>query len=157
MRITLLAALLAAAVPIPALAQALPPPKPLPGDSAEDVKLKTLFYDSDEASLKRNPISAIFRGDLRYADRIGDWFTPQQLQAEKAAAEADLRGLSTIDRAKLTHVDQIAFDVFKNQTEVGLRGFAPELLPLQELRPLDHFRPSIPTSPAARARLHSRR
>ena len=139
MRITLLAALLAAAVPIPALAQALPPPKPLPGDSAEDVKLKTLFYDSDEASLKRNPISAIFRGDLRYADRIGDWFTPQQLQAEKAAAEADLRGLSTIDRAKLTHVDQIAFDVFKNQTEVGLRGFAPELLPLQELRPLDHF------------------
>ena len=86
MRITCIAALLAAASPAflsgPALAQALPPPTPLPGDGPEDTKLKTLFYDSDEASLKRNPISAIFRGDLRYADRIGDWFTPQQLLAE---------------------------------------------------------------------------
>ena len=143
MRITCIAALLAAASPAflsgPALAQALPPPTPLPGDGPEDAKLKTLFYDSDEASLKRNPISAIFRGDLRYADRIGDWFTPQQLLAEKAAAEADLRGLARIDRARLTHVDQVAYDVFKNQNEIGLRGFAPELLPLQELRPLDHF------------------
>jgi uncharacterized protein (DUF885 family) len=139
LRITLFAALLAAACPLPALAQALPPPAPLPGDGAEDAKLKTLFYDSDEASLKRNPISAIFRGDLRYADRIGDWFTMQQLEAERAAAEADLRGLRSIDRAKLTHVDQIAYDVFKNQTEIGLRGFAPDLLPLQLYRPLDHF------------------
>jgi uncharacterized protein (DUF885 family) len=138
MRKTILAALLAAA-PLPAFSQALPPPTPLPGDGPEDAKLKTLFYDSDEASLKRNPVSAIFRGDLRYADRLGNWFTREMLLAEKAAAEADLKGLAAIDRAKLTHVDQIAYDVFKNQSEIGLRGYAPELLPLLELRPLDHF------------------
>ena len=139
MRITLFAALLATAVPLPALAQALPPPAPLPGDGPEDAKLKRLFYDSDEASLKRNPIQGIFRGDLRYADRLGDFFTHRAILAEKAAAEADLRGLAAIDRSKLTHVDQVAYDVFKSQTEVGLRGYAPELLPLMELRPLDHF------------------
>ena len=143
MRKILISALLAAplclAAPLPALAQALPPPTPLPGDSAEDMKLKKLFYDSDEASLQRNPVNAIFRGDLRYADRLGDWFTRERLLAEKAAAEADLRALGTINRARLTHVDQIAYDVFKNQTEIGLRGYAPELLPLLELLPLDHF------------------
>ena len=139
MRKTIFAALLAAAAPLPAFSQALPPPAPMPGDSAEDAKLKKLFYDSDEASLKRNPVSAIFRGDLRYADRLGNWFTREHLLAEKAAAEADLRGLAAIDRSKLTHVDQIAYDVFKNQNEIGLRGYAPELLPLLELLPLDHF------------------
>ena len=144
MRKILTAALLAAAplsllAASSATAQALPPPAPQPGDGPEDARLKKLFYDSDEASLKRNPVSAIFRGDLRYADRLGDWFTREHLMAEKAAAEADLAGLAAIDRAKLTHVDQIAYDVYKAQTEVGLRAYAPELLPLQELLPLDHF------------------
>ena len=37
--------------------------------SAHD-RLFQLFRDSDEASLKRNPIGGIFRGDLRYADHL---------------------------------------------------------------------------------------
>ncbi len=56
----LAAALLLASVAAPALGQALPPPAPLPGDGAEDMKLKRLFYDSDERDLALNPISAIF-------------------------------------------------------------------------------------------------
>jgi len=139
LRITFVAALLAAAAPLPALAQALPPPVPLPGDGPEDAKLKRLFYDSDEAGLKRNPIQAIFRGDLRYADRLGDWFSHEALMVEKAASEADLAALARIDRTRLTHVDQVAYDVFKYQSEVFLRGVVPELLPQQELRPIDHF------------------
>ncbi|MFL6749642.1 MAG: DUF885 domain-containing protein, partial [Sphingomicrobium sp.] len=34
--------------------------------------LAALFAASDEANLKRNPISALFRGDLRYADHLGN-------------------------------------------------------------------------------------
>jgi hypothetical protein len=39
--------------------------------SAHD-RLFRLFKDSDEASLKRNPLQALVRGDMRYADRLGD-------------------------------------------------------------------------------------
>ena len=123
----------------PAYAQALPPPASQPGDSAEDAKLKKLFYDSDEASLKRNPIQGIFRGDLRYADHLGDYLTDAYLERERRAAEADLAALKAIDRTKLTPVDQIAYDVFENQTEIGLRGFAPGLLRIQRDLPIDHF------------------
>ena len=88
-----------------ATAQALPPPVAQPGDSADDARLKRLFYDSDEASLKRNPIMAIFRGDLRYADRLGDYLTDAYLAAERAAIEDNLAALKTIDRNRLTPTD----------------------------------------------------
>ncbi|MFW2851219.1 DUF885 domain-containing protein [Sphingomonas sp. TX0543] len=147
MRITplrnLFAALLltgtAFAAPAIAAAQAVPPPAAQPGDGPEDARLKKLFHDSDEASLKRNPVSGIFRGDLRYAAHLGNYLTDAYLAAEKKASEDDLAGLKRIDRAKLTHIDQIAYDVFKNQTEITLRGFAPDILKATNLRPIDHF------------------
>jgi uncharacterized protein (DUF885 family) len=140
MRFTIIiAALLSSIATAPAFAQALPPPAALAGDSAEDMKLKRLFYDSDEASLKRNPISAIFRGDLRYADRVGDILSDAYIADERAAAESDLRNLGAIDRAKLTAIDQIAYDVFRNQTEIALRGLSPEIVALTIVRPIDHF------------------
>ncbi|MBW6521972.1 DUF885 domain-containing protein [Sphingomonas sp. RHCKR47] len=138
MRFAVTAALLLACSSA-AFSQALPPPQPVAGDSAEDGRLKRLFYDSDEASLKRNPISAIFRGDLRYADQLGDPLSDASIAAERAANERDLAALKRIDRAKLTHVDQIAYDVFKYQTEVALRGLQPDIVALTIVRPLDHF------------------
>jgi hypothetical protein len=42
-----------AAASTTAMAQALPPPVAMPGDSAEDMKLRQLFYDSDEAAVLR--------------------------------------------------------------------------------------------------------
>ena len=122
-----------------AVAQALPRPAAMPGDSASDTRLKQLFYDSDEAALKRNPVQGIFRGDLRYADRLGDYLTDDYTAAERAAAQADLTALHAIDRAKLTRVDQIAYDVFENSTAITLRGYAPDLLKIQRDLPIDHF------------------
>ncbi|WEK43947.1 MAG: DUF885 domain-containing protein [Candidatus Sphingomonas colombiensis] len=138
-RTLFVALLLAGSAPAIAAAQVVPPPTPLPGDGPEDARLKQLFHDSDEASLKRNPVNGIFRGDLRYAAHLGDYLTDAYYDAEKKAGEDDLAALKRIDRAKLTHVDQIAYDVFLNQTDVGLRGYAPDILRLQKLRPLDHF------------------
>ena len=40
-------------------------------------RLFELFKASDEAYLKRNPLQALFRGDLRYADRLGDNITDE--------------------------------------------------------------------------------
>ncbi|OQW76303.1 MAG: hypothetical protein BVN33_06325 [Proteobacteria bacterium ST_bin13] len=117
----------------------LPPPPAAAGDSAEDAKLKKLFYDSDEAQLKRNPISGIFRGDLRYADHLGDYLTEEFTAASIKANAADLAGLAAIDRSKLTLVDQLAYDVFKNRSEIEKRGYAPELRKIDEALPIDHF------------------
>lgn len=136
---TLAAALLISALPLPSVAQQVPPPTALPGDGPEDARLKRLFHDDDERDLKLDPISAVMRGDLRYADRFGEYFTDARTALDKRNAEADLLAIKRIDRAKLTRVDQIAYDVFLNQAEVNLRGFAPELLAIQRVLPINHF------------------
>ena len=107
--------------------------------SPEDARLLKIFHDSDEALLKRQPLQALVRGDLRYADRLGDFFSDAAQAANKAADQNDLKALATIDRTKLTPTDQIAYDVFKWQTDLDLRSYAPELLKETIERPIDHF------------------
>src|SRR5690554_5509514 len=80
--------------------------------ATESEKLKALFAQSDEDNLKRNPISALFRGDERCADQLGDYITDEYFAAERAAAEKELAALQGIDRSKLGEIDQIAYDVF---------------------------------------------
>jgi uncharacterized protein (DUF885 family) len=101
--------------------------------------LFALFEASDEASLRRNPLNAIFRGDLRYADRFGDYISDEYLAAERAAAEHDLAALHAIDRSKLGVTDALAYDVFEWQTKDTLRGLQPEIVALTAVRPLNHF------------------
>ena len=89
MRSSSLAIVLAAlslGAPAVVQAQAAPIAAPQPGEGKEDARLKQLFHDSDEASLARNPISGIFRGDMRRADRIGDFFSDAYIAAERAAS-----------------------------------------------------------------------
>ena len=87
--------------------------EPAAAETSEAERLKQLFHASDEANLKRNPVGAIFRGDLRYADRLGDFITDEYFAAERAAGEADLAALRAIDRSKLSATDRIAYDVFE--------------------------------------------
>ena len=140
MRLLSLAIVLAAtASPSVALAQATPIAAPQPGEGKADARLKQLFHASDEASLARNPISGLFRGDMRRADRIGDIFSDAYIAAERAAAEKDLKDLAQIDRAKLTPTNQVAYDVFKQQTDTTLKGYDPAIVALTIVRPMDHF------------------
>ncbi len=102
-------------------------------------QLHALFKASDEDSLRRNPVSALFRGDMRYAGQLGEFLTDAYYAGERAAAERDLKQLVAIDRARLSPVDQIAYDVFRRDQEMSLRSLSPELLPLTAVRPIDHF------------------
>jgi uncharacterized protein (DUF885 family) len=102
-------------------------------------QLKQLFIDSDEDNLKRNPINALFRGDLRYADRLGDYVSDGYFTAERKATEKELNRLASIDRNALNATDRISFDVFKWQANTTLRGLQPEMLALTAVRPIDHF------------------
>ena len=125
------------AAPEAALAAA-PPPPAAPQMSAHD-QLFQLFKDSDEANLKRNPINAIFRGDMRYADQFGDYISDAYYAGEKAAAESDLATLHSIDRASLDSTDQLAYDVFEYTTADTLKNYQPDILELTKVRPINHF------------------
>jgi len=119
-----------------AAAPAAPAAEPV---QSEHDKLFALFKASDEATLKRNPINALFRGDMRYADRLGDYVSDEYYAAEKAAAEHDLAMLAQIDRSKLDATDQLAYDTFEYTTKDALRGYQPDLLALTAVRPFNHF------------------
>ena len=134
----ILAASLAALVARPALAQPASAPSLGAEQSAHD-RLFQLFKESDEASLRRNPLQALFRGDYRYADHLGDLFSDAHYQGEKAAAEHDLSALAAIARGELSGDDQLAYDVFGYQTRDTLRGLQPDLLALTEALPMNHF------------------
>jgi uncharacterized protein (DUF885 family) len=138
-RLILSASLLALAPFAAASAQIATPPVTASAQASAHDRLFRLFKESDEASLRRNPIAALFRGDQRYADRLGDLFSDAHYQAEKAAAEHDLAALHAIPRDQLSATDQIIYDVFENQTQETLKGFAPELLTISEALPMNHF------------------
>ncbi len=105
----------------------------------EGDRLRALFAASDAAMLRRNPITAIGRGDFSNADQLGDYYSDSYVAAEKAAVESDLAALARIDRSALNSTDQLAYDVFKFGREQDLKGFAPDILSLTIVRPINHF------------------
>ncbi|WP_374408176.1 DUF885 family protein [Pelagerythrobacter sp.] len=120
-------------------------PRPAPeaaagaSQQAEHDELFALFAAADEKDLELNPLSALFRGDMRYADRLGGFLTDEYNAQSVANAQANLAGLKTIERAALNPTDRIAYDVFEyNQGEI-LKGFSPEILALTDVRPINHF------------------
>ncbi len=111
------------------VAEATPPSK----------ALAKVFEDSDEASLKLNPIGALFRGDQRYAGEFGDYITDTYIEQTRRDVSADLRRLDKIDRSALPAQDQIAYDVFRYQAQQNLDGLSPEFVALSVVRPLNHL------------------
>ena len=106
---------------------------------AERTALWALFKQSDEDNLRRNPISALFRGDMRYADQFGDYITDAYFAAELAAEEAELKQLRAIDRSKLSATDQVAYDVFQYNKLQAIEGYSDEIMALTVVRPVNHF------------------
>ena len=106
---------------------------------SEHDKLFALFADADERSLKLNPVGALFRGDMRYADRLGDYLTDEHLAASKADNAENLAKLAEIDRSKLSPTDQLAYDVFAYNQQREREGYAPAILAASEVRPVNHF------------------
>ena len=108
-------------------------------EMTEDQRLRALFAASDEDNLRRNPIMAVFRGDMRYADRIGDFVTDEYFDGERTAARANLAALAKIDRSALSQTNQIAHDIFRLQEEEKIRDVTPQMMALTVVRPVNHF------------------
>src|SRR5207253_2698880 len=139
----LLAASLLATASV-AAAQVAPAVTPQPGasspvETAAGARLRRLFHESDEANLRRNPITALFRGDFRYAAQLGDPISDAHFAAERAAAEQDLAALHAINRAQLNATDRLAYDVFEYQRGEDLADARPDMVALTAVRPLNHF------------------
>ncbi len=126
------------AAAVPAAASA-PRAAETSAEQTEHERLFALFAEADERNLKLNPLNATFRGDMRYADRLGDFLTPEYTAAQKALAQDNLAALARIDRAALNQTDRIAYDVFAYNQEQALKGLAPEIMALTEVRPVNHF------------------
>ena len=131
------AALLSVAIS-PVSAQQAAAPATATAQTPHD-RLFALFAAADEASLKLNPIAAISRGDLRYADRLTDALTPEYTVALIEVAKSNLALLEAIDRASLDPTDKIAWDVFAYNQKQALKALTPERLALTEVRPVNHF------------------
>ena len=101
--------------------------------------LFALFAEADERDLKLNPIGALFRGDMRYADRLGDYLTDEYIENSRSDARENLDALEAIDRASLSATDQIAYDVFRYNQERALAGLEPGLVAVTQVRPVNHF------------------
>ncbi len=115
------------------------PPSWVGAPSAEGAKMTALFAADDEASLKRNPISALFRGDMRYADRLGDFVSDAYFDGERKAAQDNIKRLKTIKRAKLNPTEKIAYDVFLRNQNDTIKGLSKPYLQLTAVRPINHF------------------
>ena len=75
--IALLALPLAACASTPVVPVAVAQAAPAMTQAQAHDALFALFKASDEASLRLNPLDALFRGDMRYADRFGDLISDQ--------------------------------------------------------------------------------
>jgi uncharacterized protein (DUF885 family) len=115
------------------------PPSWVGAPSIEGEKMTALFADDDEASLKRNPLSALFRGDLRYADRLGDFTSDAYFNGERKAARDNVKKLKGIKRDKLNPTEKIAYDVFLRNQNDTLKGLSKPYLDLTAVRPINHF------------------
>lgn len=105
----------------------------------EHEKLFALFAASDERNLALNPVMAIFRGDMRRADRLGDFLTDAHDLASRTNTQLNLSELAQIDRSKLDDTDKLAYDVFKYNQERALEMSSPEISVLTQVRPVNHF------------------
>ncbi|HTU09511.1 MAG TPA: DUF885 domain-containing protein [Allosphingosinicella sp.] len=124
---------------VPAFAAQTAPAASTPAQTEAGARLRRLFHESDEGNLRRNPITALFRGDFRYADRLGDYMSDAYFAAERQAAEQDLAALRAIDRTALNATDRLAYDVFQYQRREDLADVQPDMLALTAVRPLNHF------------------
>jgi uncharacterized protein (DUF885 family) len=124
-------------VTLPALAQA--PTVAEARQNPASVALAALFKKSDEDSLRRNPINALSRGDLRYAGELGDYPSDFYYETERQAARNELAALARIDRKALMPDEQVAYDVFKWQRGLDLEGLQGAIFEATVVRPVDHF------------------
>jgi uncharacterized protein (DUF885 family) len=105
-----------AALCAPAMAQA--PAAAQPGE--ESRKLHAILESQWEATARRHPEFATFRGDHRFGDRWTDNRPAAREQRDREDRDT-LRQLKTIDRTRLDATDQVSLDMAVDSLEDEVR------------------------------------
>ena len=126
----LLAAMIAAAVPVPIPAAAGNPP-PIVADSAATRTLDAFFAAEWERGLRESPESATYNGDNRYNDRWSDR-SLAAIARREAEDRAALETLHAIDRTALAPADRLDYDTFEWQLQhaIAAQRFRSYLQPI---------------------------
>ncbi len=126
----LLAATIAAVVPVPVAVAAGNPP-PIAADSAAKRTLDAFFAAEWERGLRESPESATYNGDNRFNDRWSDR-SLTAIARREAEDRAALETLHAIDRTALKPADRLDYDTFEWQLQhaIAAQRFRTYLQPV---------------------------
>jgi uncharacterized protein (DUF885 family) len=108
---------------------------PLQQGSEHD-RLYAEFHDYHEANKKLNPLGAMFEGDYRYNDRLGDYLSPVYLRQSQQLEQAYLKRLQRIDYSRLNREDRLSYDIFKYDRKMDLESYRDGYARLATLMPV---------------------
>ncbi|MBW8876976.1 MAG: DUF885 domain-containing protein [Acidobacteria bacterium] len=135
---------------LPAVRAAEPPAAP----ASESERLHRLFDLAWEDKLRQTPEFATYIGFPGHNDRWSD-FSQAGIESRHALAREQLKALQSIDRSRLTAVEQVDLDLFRGRLESQIEGFR---FPVEQtmLTQYDGIQLEVPrtlaTAPAATTR-----
>jgi len=90
--------------------------------SLNDTERLHRLFDLDwERGLQESPEFATSVGDSRFDDRWTD-MSQAAIDARKAESQWQLKVIQAIDRSKLSKADQLNFDLYRHDLELGIEG-----------------------------------
>src|SRR3546814_11961333 len=107
--------------------------------SAKATRTDTIFPYTTlcrSSERERNPLRATVSGDARYNDRLPNTLSPEYRDGRKACAALWLERVKAIDPATLDPRARVSYDVFVNNLEGEIEGYAfrDDLMPLNQFR-----------------------
>ena len=110
-----------------------------PVAGADSRKLADLFTADAAAEKKLSPLNAVARGEPSPPADFALTFTDELLQRQRAALVESQRRLAAIERNRLTPDERISYDVFAFEKKLAARALSPDLTPIEEVLPMNHF------------------
>ncbi len=96
--------------------------EPSAAPASESERLQRLFDRAWEDKLRQTPEFATYIGFPGYNDRWSD-FSPAGIERRHALTREQLKELQSIDRGRLTPVEQVYADLFRRRLEGQIEGF----------------------------------
>ena len=106
---------------------------------ADSRKLADLVTVDAAAEKKLSPLNAVARGESSPPADFALTYTDELVQRQRAALADSHRRLAAIDRTRLTADERISYDVFAFEKKVSAQALSPELTPIEEALPMNHF------------------